>query len=148
MDAKKKKGIIFKVDFEKAFDSLNWCFLFEVMKCTGFGSKWIKWIESCLKSAFISILINGSPTKHISLGRGVRQGDPLSPFLFISAVEGLNILTKVAIENGLFKGVEVGDENVGGEKHGSFRDRLHMDDEGIVLLGIGQASQVEEQQQN
>ncbi|XP_071715315.1 uncharacterized protein [Rutidosis leptorrhynchoides] len=109
---KKRKGVIFKVDFEKAFDILNWNFLLEVMRSMGFGSKWIKWISSCLMSASISILINGSPTDEFLLGRGVRQGDPLSPFLFILAAEGLNILTKAAIDRGLFKGVEVGEDKV------------------------------------
>ncbi|XP_071741242.1 uncharacterized protein [Rutidosis leptorrhynchoides] len=73
LKASRKKGIIFKVDFEKAFDSLNWQFLFEVMKSMGFGRKWVKWIESCLKSASISVLVNGSPTNEFVLGRGVRQ---------------------------------------------------------------------------
>ncbi|XP_071738760.1 uncharacterized protein [Rutidosis leptorrhynchoides] len=104
----KQKGLLFKVDFENAFDCLNWEFLKEVMKCMGFGEKWRKWIYACLSSASISILVNGSPTNEFSLSRGVRQGDPLSPFLFIIAAEGLNILTKAAIERGLFKGVEVG----------------------------------------
>ncbi|XP_071728751.1 uncharacterized protein [Rutidosis leptorrhynchoides] len=108
----RKKGIIFKVDFDKAFDSLNRCFLFDVMKCMGFGVKWRNWILTCLKSASVSILVNGSPTNEFSLGRGVRQGDPLSPFLYILAVEGLNILTKTAMDRGLFKGVEVGNDKV------------------------------------
>ncbi|XP_071727974.1 uncharacterized protein [Rutidosis leptorrhynchoides] len=78
----------------------------------GFGDKWRKWILSCLTSASISILINGSPSHEFSIGRGVRQGDPLSPFLFILAAEGLNILTKVATDKGMFKGVEVGFDKV------------------------------------
>ncbi|XP_071708444.1 uncharacterized mitochondrial protein AtMg01250-like [Rutidosis leptorrhynchoides] len=112
LKSKKKKGINFKVDFEKAFDSLNWDFLMEVMSSMRLGVKWRKWILSCLKSASISILINGSPTREFSFGRGIRQGDPLSPFLFILAVEGLNILTKATIDKGLFKGVEIGSDKV------------------------------------
>ncbi|XP_071739221.1 secreted RxLR effector protein 78-like [Rutidosis leptorrhynchoides] len=108
----KEKGLLFKVDFEKAFDCLNWGFLLDVMNSMGFGSKWRQWIYSCLKSATISILVNGSPTNEFSLGRGIRQGDPLSPFLFILAAEGLNILTKAATEKGLFKGVEIGRDKV------------------------------------
>ncbi|XP_071739630.1 uncharacterized protein [Rutidosis leptorrhynchoides] len=78
------------------------------MRCMGFGCKWRKWILSCLSSASIPILVNGSPTKEFSLSRGVRQEDLLSPFLFILAAEGLNI-SKAAIEKGLFKGVEIDD---------------------------------------
>ncbi|XP_071717831.1 uncharacterized mitochondrial protein AtMg01250-like [Rutidosis leptorrhynchoides] len=69
-------------------------------------------MASCLQSASISILINGSPTCEFHLRRGVRQGDPLSPFLFIIASEGLNILTKVAVDKDMYKGVEVGNEKV------------------------------------
>ncbi|XP_071718810.1 uncharacterized mitochondrial protein AtMg01250-like [Rutidosis leptorrhynchoides] len=112
MRSSRQQGIIFKADFEKAFDSLNWEFLMEVMTCMGFGTKWRKWILSCLKSATISILINGSPTREFSMGRGVRQGDPLSPFLFILATDGLNILTKAAIDKNLFRGVEIGRDKV------------------------------------
>ncbi|XP_071728212.1 uncharacterized mitochondrial protein AtMg01250-like [Rutidosis leptorrhynchoides] len=78
----------------------------------GLGSRWRRWILACLKSASISVLVNGSPTNKFSLERGVRQGDPLSPFLFIIAAEGLSILTKTVIENGLYKGVEIGNNKI------------------------------------
>ncbi|GJZ02652.1 putative RNA-directed DNA polymerase [Tanacetum coccineum] len=74
MKQKKRKCLIFKVDFEKAYDSLNWKYLMEVMKCMGFGNKWCRWIDVCLKSASISVLVNGAPTKEFNMGRGVRQG--------------------------------------------------------------------------
>ncbi|XP_071703931.1 uncharacterized protein [Rutidosis leptorrhynchoides] len=104
------KSFVFKVDFEKAFDSLNWDFLLEVMKCMGFESRWIKWINACINSTTVSVLINGSPTKEFNLERGIRQGDPLSPFLFILAAEGLNIMVKAAVAKGMYRGVEVGAE--------------------------------------
>ncbi|XP_071715249.1 uncharacterized mitochondrial protein AtMg01250-like [Rutidosis leptorrhynchoides] len=104
--------MMFKVDFEKAFDSLSWEFLDDMMGFMGFGVKWRGWIASCLKAASISILVNGSPTKEFKLGRGVRQGDPLSPFLFIIAAEGLNWLTKSTISNNLYSGVKIGKNNV------------------------------------
>ncbi|XP_071695737.1 uncharacterized mitochondrial protein AtMg01250-like [Rutidosis leptorrhynchoides] len=106
------KSLLFKVDFEKAFDSLNWEFLDEMMFLMGFGIKWRKWIASCLGSASISVLVNGSPTKEFNLGRGVRQGDPLSPFLFIIVAEGLNWMAKSAVSNGLFCGVEIGNDKI------------------------------------
>ncbi|GJZ97152.1 RNA-directed DNA polymerase, eukaryota, reverse transcriptase zinc-binding domain protein [Tanacetum coccineum] len=60
---KKKQSFNFKVDFKKAFDSVRWDFLDDVLKNFGFGNKWCRWIQSCLKSSRGSILINGSPTE-------------------------------------------------------------------------------------
>ncbi|GJU14825.1 putative RNA-directed DNA polymerase [Tanacetum coccineum] len=108
----KRKGLIFKVDFEKAYDSIEWGYLLEIMKRMGFGDRWCKWVIACLSSSSISILVNGSPTKEFVMERGVRQGDPLSPFLFILAAEGLNALMKEAVNNNIFNGVRVGADGV------------------------------------
>ena len=54
--------IVFKVDYEKAYDSVSWEFLTYMMSRMGFCRKWIKWIEGCLKSAYVSVLVNGSPS--------------------------------------------------------------------------------------
>ncbi|GJR33529.1 RNA-directed DNA polymerase, eukaryota, reverse transcriptase zinc-binding domain protein, partial [Tanacetum coccineum] len=64
---KKKQSLIFKVDFEKAYDSVRWDFLDDILKKFGFGEKWCKWIQSCLRSSRGSILINGSPTKEFQI---------------------------------------------------------------------------------
>ena len=77
---KKKQMLLFKVDFEKAYDSVRWDFLDEVLKKFGFGSKWCAWIQSCLRSSRGSIIINGSPTEEFQFFKGLKQGDPLSPF--------------------------------------------------------------------
>ncbi|PNX58979.1 ribonuclease H, partial [Trifolium pratense] len=95
---------MFKVDFEKAFDSVDWSFLDFVMQKMGFHEKWRRWISECLNTASVSVLVNGSATKEFEMGRGLRQGDPLSPFLFIIAAEGFNMLMKNAVDMGRFAG--------------------------------------------
>lgn len=99
------KLLLFKVDFEKAFDSVNWNFLLDIMRQMGFSLKWRKWISSCLSSASISVLINGSPSKEFKLERGLRQGDPLSQFLFLIVAEALQIAILEACDKGFYKGV-------------------------------------------
>lgn len=104
---KKTKLMVFKIDFEKAFDSVSWDYLFRVMNFMGFSEKWISWIKGCLFSATASILVNGSPTCEYHINRGLRQGDPLSPFLFIIAMEGLHVAVEDAISAGLYRGITV-----------------------------------------
>lgn len=107
--AKKAKEKIFllKIDFKKAFDSINWNYLDSIMGQMGFGTKWRSWIRGCLRSLMASVLVNGSPTEEFPISKGVRQGDPLSPFLFIIAMEGLNVAMKEACNKGLFQGIKL-----------------------------------------
>ena len=100
--------MIFKVDFEKAYDSVSWGFLNYMMMRMGFSGKWRQWIYGCLSSATISILINGSPTSEFVPHRGLRQGDPLAPFLFNIVAEGLTGLMRTAISKNLFHSYRVG----------------------------------------
>ncbi|GKV34438.1 hypothetical protein SLEP1_g42813 [Rubroshorea leprosula] len=78
----------------------------------GFNTIWRKWIRECLASSSVSVLINGSPTNQFPVSKGIRQGDPLSPFLFLIVAEGLNGLVSSAVEKQLYKGVAVGNEGV------------------------------------
>ncbi|GKC98084.1 RNA-directed DNA polymerase, eukaryota, partial [Tanacetum coccineum] len=80
---KRKQAFFFKVDFEKAYDSVRWDFLDDILNKFGFGHKWRGWIRSCLYSSRGSIVVNGSPTEEFQFFKGLKQGDPLSPFLFI-----------------------------------------------------------------
>ncbi|CAL5392116.1 unnamed protein product [Camellia sinensis] len=108
----KRMGVIVKLDFEKAYDSVNWKFLFLMLSRFGFGDKWIAWIRECVTSARVSVLVNGSPIEEFCPQNGLRQGDPLSPFLFNIVAKGLNILLPRALEKNLIKGVKVGTHGV------------------------------------
>ncbi|GJU79584.1 RNA-directed DNA polymerase, eukaryota, reverse transcriptase zinc-binding domain protein [Tanacetum coccineum] len=103
----KSKLMNFKVDFEKAFDSIHWSFLDNVMIQMSFGFIWCNWIKGCFNSATSSVLINGSPSKEFSLERGLRQGDPLSPFMFLVDAEALHVVKEEAIEKKEFRGIRV-----------------------------------------
>ncbi|GKV31169.1 hypothetical protein SLEP1_g39893 [Rubroshorea leprosula] len=109
---KKMKSFLFKVDFEKAYDKVCWEFIEYMMLRMGFNATWRKWIQECLKSSSVSILINGSPTKQFPVSKGIRQGDPLSPFLFLIVAEGLNGLVSAAVEKGRYKGVPIGSGSI------------------------------------
>ena len=101
----------FKVDFEKAYDSVSWSFLDYMLDRMGFNLTWRKWIKACLQSATISILVNGSPTKEFVPTRGLRQGDLLAPLLFNIVAEGLTGMMRVAIAKNLYRSFMVGKQS-------------------------------------
>ncbi|GKC61264.1 RNA-directed DNA polymerase, eukaryota, reverse transcriptase zinc-binding domain protein [Tanacetum coccineum] len=100
------------VDFEKAYDCVNWEFLEDIMQQMGFGRKWCGWIRACLELATSLVLVNGSPTEEFALERGIRQGDPLLPFLFLIVAESLNVAMQEVFQGGLFDGVKVGSDGI------------------------------------
>ena len=102
-------SLIFKVNVYKASDSMQWDYLEQVMRHMSVGEKWINLINTCISTAKLSVLINGSHSKEFLIGREIRQGDPLSLFLFLIAVEELSVLFQRAITNDLFKGIPFGD---------------------------------------
>ncbi|GKV45602.1 hypothetical protein SLEP1_g52666 [Rubroshorea leprosula] len=107
---KKKDAFLFKIDFEKAYDKVSRRFLEFMLQKTGFSNTWRKWIMECLSSSMVSVLVNGSPTRQFTISRGLQQGDPLSPLLFLIIAEGINGLVLNVVDKGLLEGVEVGDK--------------------------------------
>ncbi|RVW75253.1 Transposon TX1 uncharacterized 149 kDa protein [Vitis vinifera] len=103
----KEKGIICKLDIEKAYDSINWKFLVKVLQKMGFGSKWVGWMWSCLSSAKFSVLVNGVPAGFFPSTKGLRQGDPLSPYLFIMGMEVLDVLIRESCGGGFLSGCNI-----------------------------------------
>ena len=97
---RKEKGLICRLDIEKAYDSINWKFLMKVLRKMGFGSRWMDWMWWCISTAKFSILINGVLAGFFSNSKGLRQGDPLSPYLFVLGMEMLSTLLRRAGEGG------------------------------------------------
>ena len=106
-----KELLLFKVDFEKAYDFVDLRYLDSVMASMNFPTIWRKWIFECVGTVTASVLVNGCPTYEFPIERGLRQGDPLSPFLFLLAAEGFNVLMNVVVGAQMFRGYGV--EHVG-----------------------------------
>jgi hypothetical protein len=96
-----------KLYMSKAYDRVEWGFLKQVRTQMGFHEKWISMIMECISTVSYSLLINGEPTGLITPTRGLRQGDPISPYLFLLCAEGLNGLLKTAANQGDIHGVSL-----------------------------------------
>ena len=98
------QGIMTAIDFEKAFDSLNWILLLKSLECFGFGESFSRWVRTFYKNISSCVINNGFSTPSFNLKRGLRQGVPLSPSLFIIVLE---LFALFICNNGQIKGIAV-----------------------------------------
>lgn len=105
LKTKKKAVMIMQLDIAKAYDKVNWTYMKRVLSAFGFDHNWVRWVMALVTSSSFSILVNGSPSEVFSPSRGLRQGDPLFPFLFILMMEALGRSIKQAKAVGKIKGL-------------------------------------------
>ena len=108
----KKKGgkvgdMALKLDMSKAYDREEWVCLKKIMEKLGFVNKWRCLVMKCVTSVNYAIKVNGCPLGCITPTRGIRQGDPLPPYLFLLYAEGFSSLIKASMANGDLKGISV-----------------------------------------
>ncbi|XP_058747008.1 uncharacterized protein LOC131619997 [Vicia villosa] len=122
---KKKKCVLLKVDFAQAYDCVDWAFLKEMLINMGFRTRWLKWMKGRVFKSNMSVLVNESPTEEFNVYTGLRQGDPLSPYLFTIDAEGLARMVRRATLRGDFLGFTIN----GQESY----DLLQFDDDTIIV---------------
>ncbi|XP_026438254.1 uncharacterized protein LOC113336795 [Papaver somniferum] len=122
-----KEGIVCKLDMEKAYDHVLWGSVEGVLKKMGFGLKWRRWVRNCISNARFSVIINGAAKGFFKSSQGLRQGDPLSPFLFLLVAEVFNKLMNNAKSEGCLKGFYV-------KENGMEVSHLQFADDTIVFL--------------
>ncbi|CAL1385774.1 unnamed protein product [Linum trigynum] len=110
-----KPGLMFKLDLEKAFDNVSWDCLFKILSNLGFPQKWQNWIRGAMCSPVLSILVNGESHGFFSSSKGLRQGDPLSPGLFVLVMDVLSFMLGKLREKGKFRGFFIDEEQNRGE---------------------------------
>ena len=102
---KGRKGVLLKLDLEKAYDKVDWSFLDMAMELKGFGKRWRRWIWGCISTTNFSIIANGGPRGKIFAKRGICQGDPLAHFLFTIMGDALRCLIHYCNEKRIIKGI-------------------------------------------
>lgn len=125
-----KKPTFFSEDIAKAFDTVKWDCLQEVLEQFGFGNRWRTWVTILLGKSTSSVLLNGFRGKWFKHTNGLRQGDPLSPMLFILAMEPLHLMLQKATEQGLLSSL--------GSSRAKLRVNFYADDAAIFVNPISE----------
>jgi hypothetical protein len=97
----------YKLDMAKAYDRVDWVFLEGVLAKLGFHSTWIQWVMACVTTVRYSVCFNGHLLDSFSPTRGLRQGDPLSPYLFLFVADALSSLIKREVDNGALRELKI-----------------------------------------
>jgi hypothetical protein len=98
----------FKLDMMKAYDRVEWIFLEKMLLKLGFAQRWVQMVMRCITSVSFSVKLNGGRSESFLPSRGLRQGDPISPYLFLFCVEGFSALLKQAQIQKEIRGVSFG----------------------------------------
>jgi hypothetical protein len=127
-----ESGINCKMDLERAYyDHVNWDFLLYMLRRCGFGEKLCSWIAHCIFSMRFLILANDTPIGFFISFYGLRQGDPLSPLLFVMVIKALGMMISIAMSGSLFPGFSMGIGNIGGIDISHFQ----FVDDNLILCG-------------
>ena len=132
----RKSSMILQLDIAKAYDKVNWTYIWNTLKDFGFDHIWVGWVMALVTSSSFSILVNASPFEIFIPSRGLRQGDPLSPFLFILMMEGIERSIKHARVMGKIQGLTL-KENSQALTHQQFVDDTML--QGIPIVKEAQA---------
>lgn len=107
INSSQSPNFVVKLDMMKAYEKVCWTFIFQVLQKMSFLKTWCKWIKACTSRASLLVIINGKASDLFSSTQGVRQGDPLSPTLFIIMVEAFSKTIKLHNSLGKWKGVHI-----------------------------------------
>jgi hypothetical protein len=105
MHSNKMDGILLKIDFEKAYDKVNWDFLQQALCMNGFDPKWCQWVQNFVSRGSVGVRVNNDVDHYFQTKKGLRQGDPLSPILFNIIADMLAIIINRAKEDGQVEGI-------------------------------------------
>ncbi|XP_039116586.1 uncharacterized protein LOC120252479 [Dioscorea cayenensis subsp. rotundata] len=98
--------MLIKLDIAKSYDTMSWSAILVTLTKMGFPGRWVSWIHTCISKVSYALLINKTPTSWFSTSRGIRQGDPISPYLFILVAQNLTTMLNYAMNSNLIPGFD------------------------------------------